>query len=471
MIKGSRLIPLLVLTLAVSSFAKAVPGNGSTSAGDDEYAVVSASLSGDLGNEDSTFLGMSDDGRYVLFASSATNLAPNPTALSQIFRKDNSNGVVTIASSGSNGSPGNGSSNRGVMSGNGRWVAFITNSSDLGNTDGSHRLFLKDMLSGQVTFISSDYSGSLFDFSIDLSNDAEYLLYKNVVYSRNSDIHTILDWPYYLYSEACISNNGRFILFASAEDSVVSNDTNGTSDVFLWDRLQDITTRESLSHVGAQLNDSSAMPSESCGLIRSEDQPTIVTFESKASNAVEGTLGKKDRAFIRTRVNNELTNACVEDAVADTYPCFLVVSHSGAFAVAYRSPPSYSDLRFFSLPSTNATEIPRDIVQAYPKFYGLAVDTGRPLIALMSSDPLVPADTSPGFLDVYLFSPMADPPTPTPSSTLTPARAVPADANCDGQIDIQDSLAVRRILAGLQETCLFLVPVPSAPQTPMPLRE
>jgi hypothetical protein len=76
-----------------------------------------------------------------------------------------------------------------------------------------------------------------------------------------------------------VSRDGRFVVFSSNEPNLVPNDTNGVSDIFLWDRTEGALKRVSVSSIGAQANGVSEFASIS------SDGSTIV-FQSRASNLV-----------------------------------------------------------------------------------------------------------------------------------------------------------------------------------------
>jgi len=54
-------------------------------------------------------------------------------------------------------------------------------------------------------------------------------------------------------ADVAVSASGRFVVFVSAASNLVAGDTNGSSDVFMRDRLLGTTTRLSVSAKGVQL--------------------------------------------------------------------------------------------------------------------------------------------------------------------------------------------------------------------------
>jgi Tol biopolymer transport system component len=75
---------------------------------------------------------ISRDGRYVVFASEATNLVPGDrNRSSDIFLRDLRTHAPVLVSRGTGGGPANGASRAPVVSGDGRFVAFQSEASDL----------------------------------------------------------------------------------------------------------------------------------------------------------------------------------------------------------------------------------------------------------------------------------------------------------------------------------------------------
>jgi Tol biopolymer transport system component len=111
--------------------------------------LVSFDSSGTAGASDNcTPTGISADGRYALFESSATNLVSGATnGLSQIFIRDLLNANTILISIGTNGVVGNGSSRSSMLTPDGRFVAFASEASNLvpGDTNGIPDVFVRDI--------------------------------------------------------------------------------------------------------------------------------------------------------------------------------------------------------------------------------------------------------------------------------------------------------------------------------------
>lgn len=174
--------------------------------------LVSVSLAGSAGNSDSGYLtgdlGISGDGRYVVFGSVATNLVAMDAngAVSDIFRRDRLTGATELVSVNSAGQPANGDSGDPRCSEDGRFVVFFSNATNLvpNDTNGVIDVFVRDMLAGSTQRISVSSNGAQADN-----------------WSLNSSL----------------SPDGRFFSFQSRATNLVPGDTNVHDDVFLYDRL------------------------------------------------------------------------------------------------------------------------------------------------------------------------------------------------------------------------------------------
>lgn len=103
------------------------------------------------------------------------------------------------------------------------------------------------------------------------------------------------------YSEvACLSFDGRFVLFQSTATNLVVGDTNGFEDIFVFDRLTRTTERVNLTSAGEQTaNDLSRIDSASC--VSADGR--YVSFYSFATNLIPGgdPNGWAEDVFVRDR--------------------------------------------------------------------------------------------------------------------------------------------------------------------------
>ncbi len=167
---------------------------GDTNAGSDVFVLdrqtglterVSTSATNAQANQESLDPGISDDGRYVVFSSNATNLVVEPGITSrQIFLKDRQTGQITLITRAADGSVGNFGSSRPSISGDGRWIVFFSWANNLApnDTNGGKDAFVYDTLSGQLSMLSQAAIGGSSDGISDwvqISSDASTVVFNS----------------------------------------------------------------------------------------------------------------------------------------------------------------------------------------------------------------------------------------------------------------------------------------------------
>jgi cysteine-rich repeat protein len=112
---------------------------------------------------------------------------------------------------------------------------------------------------------------------------------------------------------------GRFLAFQSESDVLVENDTNGVSDVFVYDRLGDEIRRESINQFGEQANG----PSTGGALF---PDGRVITFKSEADNLVADDIeGRLDRFFSARTLNGMIRlGTAVSTESTSSHSNFLV---------------------------------------------------------------------------------------------------------------------------------------------------
>ena len=222
---------------------------------------VSLGPKGVPGDRDSYFPAISTDGRYVAFASLATNLVANDlNNEADVFVRDRLRpGTTERVSVGPGGAQSDGASGvflarngfaygKVAMSPDARFVAFASTATTLvpGDTNGVTDVFVRDRQAGTTTRASVGQGGAE-------ANDASF--------------------------DPAISDDGRYVAFWSSATTLVSGDTNGVADVFVRDMQTGTTTRASVGQGSAEANDASLLP------YLSGDGRYLV-FETHATNLV-----------------------------------------------------------------------------------------------------------------------------------------------------------------------------------------
>ncbi len=122
--------------------------------------VISSSPDGALGNRNSSSPSITPDGRFVVFASEASNLTPDDTNdMTGVFLYDRQSGNLQLISKTSTGKPLNGHSFSPSISADGRWVVFASMATNLQpDRNGLTDLFLLDRQTGQTIRITNGVS-------------------------------------------------------------------------------------------------------------------------------------------------------------------------------------------------------------------------------------------------------------------------------------------------------------------------
>lgn len=166
----------------VFAVALPLPGPGVTS-------LVSASSSG-AANKASFDAAVSDDGRFVAFSSMATDLAVLPTGGSQqVFVRDMSTGIALMVSVNSSGAAGgHGNSHNPSISSDGRFVAFASEATDLDGslplTDDHTQIYIRDLSAGTTRLVTRNVAGTAGgkynSYSPSLSGDGTRLVFGSI---------------------------------------------------------------------------------------------------------------------------------------------------------------------------------------------------------------------------------------------------------------------------------------------------
>lgn len=130
---------------------------------------------------------ISANGRYVAFASKATNLVHGDNRkVEDVFVRDlKTNRTILVSrASGKHGAPGQGDSSRPAISANGRYVAFQSYANNLGPKDNAAALdvFVKDLKTGRVYLASAapdGTPGNLDSASPGISPDGKFVVFNS----------------------------------------------------------------------------------------------------------------------------------------------------------------------------------------------------------------------------------------------------------------------------------------------------
>src|SRR6266542_4122454 len=128
------------------------------------------------GNGDSIGCEISNNGRYALFESTASDLVAGDTNnASDVFVRDLVTGTTLLVSASTNDQPANGISVNAVMTPDGRYVAFDSTASNLvpGDTNRIRDVFIRDLQTGVTALASTGLLPNSFYFSRTSSESPE----------------------------------------------------------------------------------------------------------------------------------------------------------------------------------------------------------------------------------------------------------------------------------------------------------
>jgi RHS repeat-associated protein len=302
--------------------------------------LVSKSLAGtNAGDGGSREANISSDGRYVAFSSGATNLVADDTngGVTDIFLRDLVNGTTQLVSHklGDATAGGDSASVDPRISDDGRFVAFVSSASDLvldDRTVAMHGtdIFTWDRQTGAIELLSVSSDGvnqaiesSFLSPGRALSADGRYVLFETPadnlvpqnagvqgtnVYLRDRQLGTTVAVTLSANgllatggASATMTPDGRYVAFVSSETDLVAgvNDTNGTSDVFLRDMQTGMTKLVSRNAAGDSTGNSSSGVASypysfSGGALVMSDDARYVAFVSAANNLVPGVVDAND---------------------------------------------------------------------------------------------------------------------------------------------------------------------------------
>lgn len=267
---------------------------------------------------------LSADGRFVAFVSKASNLVPGDTGgFEDVFVRDRVTGTTERVSVHSSGAQADGHSGGAWISADGRFVSFASSATNLVDDDTNlvRDVFVHDRATGTTRCVSRPVSGVEGDsqsgfnhlfgyFTTFLSPDARFVVFHS--YASNlvpGDTNTVPDIFVVERETGAVERvsvasdgtesdersyfpvmfgDGRYVAFKSAGTNLVLGDGNGAEDVFLHDRRTGTTSRISLNSLGAEGDLESDYPTASADGSR-------IVFESLATNLVPGdSNGVKD---------------------------------------------------------------------------------------------------------------------------------------------------------------------------------
>jgi len=258
-----------------------------------------------------------------------------------------------------------------VFSADGRHVAFVSHANNLVTNDdlGSHLdLFVRDLVASNTVLVSvstNGFGGANDNIGLyTLSSNAQVVAFDTAannlvawdndrvsdVYVRNLEFGGMTRVSVGVDGDAngpslnpLISEDGRYVIFESLASNLVTNDFNGTNDIFIHDLTTGVTELVSLNADGTASPDGASFsPSISANGL-------LVAFISHATNLVENLVHARTEVYARDVARRTNLRAAADiniNSTNGTYRLFpyspnsLVVSKSGRYA-SFQTPGQF----------------------------------------------------------------------------------------------------------------------------------
>ncbi len=268
--------------------------------------LVSVNPIGNEGNSWSHRSAITDDGRFIVFSSDATNFDITDTnGMQDIYMVDRINGVMLLISSSRFGGSANSWSDSPDISPGGEFVVFTSLANDIvpGDTNADVDCFIYEVATGAITRIT-DASGAemagctqvkisggvpmvVFETAaavIPTDTNNQHDVYMVTVTNSNHtriSVSSGTSEPDGISWNPSISRDGRYVAFESLASNLIANDTNTVYDIFVYDTLSGNTSRVSVDSAGQETDDHSWNPHIS-------QNGRYIVFASDATTLVPG---------------------------------------------------------------------------------------------------------------------------------------------------------------------------------------
>lgn len=294
---------------------------------------INVATDGSPGNAHAMALGMSADGNYVVFSSAATNLVSQTLDYTgQVYLRDRVKNETILVSLGTDGRGGDGYSTDADVSDDGNFVVFRSSSTNLTAepTNTNMSVFLYDRTANTTTLVSKTAAGfepNGNSLQPQISGNGQmisYVSYATNLDSRDTDTKTDI----YAYDRIkdstelvtvssdglgsgnnssgamSMSYDGKLIAYHTYASNIFANDYNAQFDIGLRDLNQQTTTRISVTHDASEADKGSSFPS-----ITADGR--YIAYRSQATNLVENDTNGYTDGFVLDRQTGALKLASV----------------------------------------------------------------------------------------------------------------------------------------------------------------
>jgi Tol biopolymer transport system component len=250
---------------------------------------LASTASGSSGNGYSDNPSLTADGRYTAYASDANNLVLSDTnGVRDVFIFDNLTSTVRRLNRSQQGAEANGASNTPALSGNGRYVAFSSEATNLilGDVNGFTDIFVVDTLTGAISLQSVTSAGAQ-------GNGSSF--------------------------RPSVSHTGRYIVFESSATNLTATATTfGQTHIYLRDRdVSGSGTFDTAGNISTSLIDvvgaTTTTGNDSASQAQISADGNYVAFSSKATNlAAFATTAGRQHIYLRDRTGTTTTLMSVD---------------------------------------------------------------------------------------------------------------------------------------------------------------
>lgn len=357
---GNGTTDVLVKNLTTGVLTRASTPNGSVFAANGASSVPAISF----------------DGRYVAFQSNANDLDPAAiNAFTDVFVRDMQTGVVTCASRAFAGGASNGNSAWPSISDDGQWLAFHTSASNVTAFDvnGAQDVVVRNLVGGGLSRVSDGMLGAPSDagsYSASISADGRYVAFLSeasnlvlfdgngladaFVRDRQTGVATLVSRTAGgaassgASTHVAISGDGRSVAFVNSAGDITPD---GAAFMAVYVRNLDRST----SHLVSRSTGTSGQPNNWSSRPALAQSGGLVAFDSAASNLVPGDTNSEGDVFLRVMQPNPVVYCTSSTTSAGCTPTLSalgwprVSQNSGFVVTCDDAPNNKAGLLFFSL--------------------------------------------------------------------------------------------------------------------------
>ncbi|MFO0983465.1 MAG: hypothetical protein U1E76_17315 [Planctomycetota bacterium] len=241
-----NLMPGAPASVAVYLRDRDPDGNGIFDEGNHTLELISVNSDEEAANAGCANVDVSDDGNYVVFTSSASNLVPGYNNNAHVYRRNRSAGITELVDVTLLGAYPNGPADFASLSNDGSNVVFTSNATDLASDSngGWADVFLREMTAGITTLVGVNGSG---------------------------------EQPFLGATFADISGRRRYVVF---QTRTLPGDSSSYEQIYVRDLTLLSTAKISIPNSGGTTDGDSLWP-------RINDDGRFVTFTTYAKNLVD----------------------------------------------------------------------------------------------------------------------------------------------------------------------------------------